>query len=115
MTHNKPFFSSESASMVCARGEYENNTAKGLTSSYDRKAVSWGQSGEEVLDFTMNMRNIGGGRIRTDTSRDNSLGKSNILNNSNTTKNSQKSEFFKTKLKNYISKNRESSSSSSKH
>lgn len=34
-------------------------------------------------------------KIRSDTSKENSLGKSSFLNNSNTTKNSQKSEFFK--------------------
>jgi len=59
-SYNQPIFSSESGSVVCTRGEYETNEEKRVVSSYDRKGVSWGQSGEELLDFTMNKPEIGG-------------------------------------------------------
>ena len=64
-THHKPFFSSESASVVNTRGEYKTDTIKKVSSAYDRKAVSWGQSAEEVMDFTMNLKKLGGTFIWT--------------------------------------------------
>ena len=58
--HNNPMYSSESGSVVCTRGEYETDKKRGIVSCYDRKAVAWGQSAEDVMDFTMTMPKVGG-------------------------------------------------------
>lgn len=65
ISHGKPIFSSESASMLTTRGEYKTDSKRKVASSYDRKAVSWGQSAEEVMDFTMNMQKLAGTFIWT--------------------------------------------------
>jgi len=46
--------------MVSARGEYETDSGKGVVSSYDRKGVRWGQSGEELMDILMNHPRVAG-------------------------------------------------------
>jgi len=56
----QPIFSSESVSMVSTRGEYETDSEKGVASSYDRKGVRWGQSGEELMDILMNNPRVAG-------------------------------------------------------
>lgn len=56
----QPIFSSESVSMVATRGEYETDPDRGIVSSYDRKGVRWGQSGEELMDLLVNNPRIAG-------------------------------------------------------